>query len=384
MDGEYLPEIKDPYQEEAGRTPQKNARLWWIKTVLLLVLVAVSIAMLLTLGDYLTGEENPQLSLKQLLQTISYPLLLLLLGVIVVYILVESAKYAYLLKVYTGKFRFPVAVKTMLLGKYYDGITPLSTGGQPFQIYYLHKKEISRGAATATPIVKYIVSIFFLTALSITLLILTPRYIAKNAVNVTVLIISWVSLALNLSLPITIILFSIFPTPCKKIIARIVNLLTKLHIVKKPYTAKAKYVRELTEYSAALKMSFKKFYKFLPLCLLCILESVLYVTIPFFVVIAIGNVEPTVPLMIQLACLVIITRYTALLVPTPGNTGAAEAAGSLVFITVQGIGSVVGWVLLVWRFLTYYMYILSGIGLNIFEIVRGAVKRRKQAKHPAK
>ena len=178
MDGEYLPEIKDPYQEDAGRTPQKNARLWWIKTVLLLVLVAVSIAMLLTLGDYLTGEENPQLSLKQLLQTISYPLLLLLLGVIVVYILVESAKYAYLLKVYTGKFRFPVAVKTMLLGKYYDGITPLSTGGQPFQIYYLHKKEISRGAATATPIVKYIVSIFFLTALSITLLILTPRYIA--------------------------------------------------------------------------------------------------------------------------------------------------------------------------------------------------------------
>ena len=66
--------------------------------------------------------------------------------------------------------------------------------------------------------------------------------------------------------------------------------------------------------------------------------------------------------------------------PTPGNTGAMEAASTLVFSLVTGIETVVGWVILVWRFLTYYVYILSGIGINIFEIIRGAVRNRRAAK----
>lgn len=359
---------------------KRNTKLWWVKTGLILLLVAVSIVMLFTLGDYLSEEDGRQLSLPQLLAAINYPLFFLLLGVVLLYVVVESAKYSYLLKVYTGKFSFRTAVKTMLLGKYYDGITPLSTGGQPFQIYYLHKKDIPRGAATAIPIVKYIVSIFFLTALSVILLALTPKYVQQNAVNLTVLIMSWISLVLNLTLPAAIILFSVFPRPTKKAIAKLVDLLAKFRLVKKPYRTKMKYFRELGEYSAALKLSFKKFYKFLPLCPLCILESLLFVSIPFFAVIAIGGVEPTLPLAIQIACLVIVTRYTALLIPTPGNTGATEAAGSLVFITVAGIGSVVGWVILVWRFLTYYVYILSGIVINIFEIIRGAIGQRRRKK----
>ncbi len=374
-------DLPDP-EIHAPEITRRNTKLWWIKTVLLLLLVAVSIALLLTLGDYLTGEEYPQLSLPQLLRAINYPLFALLLGVVALYVLTESAKYSYLLKVYTGKFRFGTSVKTMLLGKYYDGITPMSTGGQPFQIYYLHKKQIPRGAASAIPIVKYIISIFFLTTLSVILLCLTPRYLETNAVNLTVLIISWISLVINLSLPAAIILFSVFPGPCKKIIAVLVNFLAKFKLVKKPYLTKIKYVRELTEYSAALKLFVKKLYKFLPLCLLCILESLLFFLIPFFAVIAIGNVEPTLSLAIQIACLVVITRYTALLIPTPGNTGAAEAASSLVFVTVAGIGSVVGWVILVWRFLTYYVYILSGIGINIFEIIHGAVRKKKESSAP--
>ena len=116
--------------------------------------------------------------------------------------------------------------------------------------------------------------------------------------------------------------------------------------------------------------------------LLCILESLLFVTLPFFVVIAIANIpltaETGMRLVMQIACLVVISRYTALLVPTPGNTGALEAASSLVFVTVAGIEPVVGWVVLVWRFCTYYVYILSGIGINIFEIIRGAVRARKK------
>lgn len=350
---------------------------WWIKTVLMLLLVALSIVMLFTIGNYISDEENPQLSLPELLGRIDYPLFALLLGVILLYILVESGKFAYLLKVCTGKFRFRTAVKTMFLGKYYDGITPLSTGGQPFQIYYLHKKDIPRGVASAIPILKYIVSIFFLSALSVVLLALTPQYVPQSTVNRTMLIISWISLAINILFPLTIILFSIFPGACKKILSLVIRLLSALHIVKDRDRVTEKYLRELTEYSETIRGFMRNIFKFIPLLLLCIAESLLFVTIPFFVVIAVADVEPTVELAMQIACLVIVTRYTALLIPTPGNTGAMEAAGSLVFALVVGIRPVVGWVVLIWRFFTYYVYILSGIGINIFEIARSALRNRR-------
>lgn len=371
-------EERDFMDAKIGAPAKRNMRSWWIKTILLLSLVALSIVMMFTLGDYLTGEDVPQLTLSQLLKRISYPRLLLLLGVILLYILVESSKYGYLLKVFTGKFRFKTSLKTMFLGKYYDGITPFSTGGQPFQIYYLHKKQdIPRGAATAIPIIKYLVSIFILTTLSVVLLTVTPYYLETNTINLTMLIIGWISLGINVMLPITVILFSIFPKTCKRLLAVLVKILYKFHLVKHRYTVTKKYVRELSEYSAALKRFGKEIYKFIPLLLLCVLESLMFVTIPFFVVIAIANVAPTMELAIQIACLIIITRYTALLIPTPGNTGATEATSSLVFATVVGIGSVIGWVILVWRFLTYYVYLLTGMGINIFEIIRSAVRNKR-------
>ena len=376
-----MPENNFPEKREKQikEPPKRNEKSWWIKTTLLLLLVVLSIVMLFTLGNYLTGEENPQLTFPQLLKAINYPFLLLLLGVISCYILVESSKYSYMLKIYTGKFLFRTSVKTMFLGKYYDGITPMSTGGQPFQIYYLHKKDIPSGAATAIPIMRYIVQIFILSTLSIVLLAVTPKFLEQSTVNTTVLILSWVSLVVNAMLPVIVILFSIFPRPCKKVIMLVIKLLVRLKLVKHWYKIASKYLRELEGYSDAIKQFWKQLYKFIPVILLSFIEVGLFVTIPFFVVIAIGNVEPTLNLAIQIACLVIITRYTALLIPTPGNTGAAEAASSIVFVTVAGIGSVIGWVILVWRFLTYYVYILSGIGINIFEITRSAL-RNKRAK----
>ena len=363
--------------------PKKSTKSWWIKTTLLLILVGVSIAMLFTLGNELNQGGASQLSFAQLVKTINYPRLILLLGVVILYIVVESSKYSYMLKINTGKFRFLTSVKTMFLGKYYDGVTPFNTGGQPFQIYYLHKKkDIPSGAATAIPIMRYAVSILFLSVVSIVFLVLTPHFFESSTITTTVLIISWISLVINVAFPIMVVLFSIFPKPCKKVIVVFVKLLSKLRLVKQRYKTTEKYLRGLTEYSSSLRQFGRQFYKYIPVILLCVVEVSLLLSIPFFVVIAIGNVEPTLELLMQIACLVIITRYTALLIPTPGNTGGTEAAGTLVFttITAASIGSVIGWSLLTWRFLTYYVYILAGIGINIFEIIRSAVRNKRANK----
>ena len=46
-----------------------------------------------------------------------------------------------------------VARRTVLLGRYYDNVTPAAVGGQPFQIYHMRKhSRLSSGASTSIPI----------------------------------------------------------------------------------------------------------------------------------------------------------------------------------------------------------------------------------------
>ena len=378
---------EDPHSFLPANNNKKSMRSWWIKTTLILVLIVVSIVVMFGITKYIPNGEQTE-SLSKLFQDIDTTFLLILLGVFVFYILVETSKYAYMLKVSTGKFRFRVSFKTMFLGKYYDGITPMSTGGQPFQIYYLHKKnDIPKGAATAIPLVRYIVSAFVVTVISIVLLAITPKLDwEKGVLTTTMYALSWVSIAINCMFPLVIIFFTVFPKKTKRMVAGIISLLAKLHLVKRKYEVMKRWMLELNEYSKSIKEFTKKFYQLLPLIFLSALETMISYSIPFFIVLAIAGTGESASLLtmdfyVQIICLSMLTRYTALLVPTPGNTGAAEASGILAFSTVAArFPTKISWAVLLWRFFTYYIYILSGIGINIFEIIRSAVRNKRARK----
>ena len=375
--------MTEPPLPPEGMRPKSRAQLrsWIVKTVLMLALIAFSIVLMFSIGNYVTGGEHERVGFIQFLKLLDYRYFALLLAVLLLYLAVESAKYAYLLKVSTGKFRWRVSIKTMFLGKYYDGITPLSMGGQAFQIVYLHKKDVPGGVASAIPLIRYIVSSLVVTAISIVLLILTPQHVPGSIASKTMLVLAAVSLALNGSIPLIILLFTIFPKKMMRLVVGAVGLLAKMHIVKRKYHATKKCVNGLLEYSGAMKLFAKKFLQCLPLVLLCVIETLLNYAIPFFVVLAVGHdVKPTFELLMQILCLSTLTRYTALLIPTPGNTGAMEATGSLIFSTVTSIQPMLGWVVLVWRFFTYYLYILSGIGISIFEVIRDAVRQKRRVR----
>ncbi len=357
---------------------------WWLKTALMLLIIGFSVYILFSLGDYLSGEGAEQISFRELLHTVSYPLLALLLGVILSYVVVECAKYAYLLKVYTGKFRLRTAVKVMFLGKYYDGVTPFASGGQPFQIYYLcKKKDIPKGAAAAIPMARMVGSLSVWCILALVLITFAPRFLAVSSnvvITKTILIVAWVSIIFNLSIPIFFAVASFFPKAFMRVMAWGVFVLKKMHIVKKHYAVTLKYVRLARDYCASMREVLKKWKFLFPLLLLCVVESAITASIPFFVVVAVANVPLSGELYLQIVCLNVISQFSAYLIPTPGNAGAVETTTSFIFITVSGISNIVGWVILVWRFLTFYIYILSGIGINIFEIGRSAYRRRHAAK----
>ena len=373
---EFLP------QSAAPRSARAPMRKWWLKTAFLLVLIGISVAIMFGIGNFLAEEGTRQVGFAELLQIINYPLFLLLLGVVLLYMVVESSKYAYLLKVYTGKFRLRVAVKTMFLGKYYDGVTPFSSGGQPFQIFYLYKKhDIPKGAAAAIPLARLVVSLTVWCIFALILMCFAPDFLHESGnvtVNRTIQIVAWISVFVNLCFPFLLGALAFFPRAVMKVTALIVRVLWKLRIVKRKELVMKKYVRIVSDYSASMRLIFKKVHLLIPLMLICLVESLITASMPFFVVAAVADIPMTGTLYLQILCLNVISQFSAYLIPTPGNTGAVETTTSFIFITVSGIDHVVGWVILVWRFLTFYLYILSGIGINIFEIIRSAVRTKRE------
>ena len=366
----------DEQVEALNLNTKKKKRNWWIKTTLILVLIAGSVALMFGITSLLSDDS---VSFSDMISNVKWSWFAILIAVILLSMTAESMKYSYLLKISTGKWRIRNSVKTMFLGKYYDGITPLGTGGQPFQIYYLHKKDIPAGVATSVPLVRYIVGTIVFCIVAIALLIVAPFIVPASATSTTVLIVAWVAMAVNFAIPVIIVVASLFPKAGNKLVAGIVKLFTKLHIVKRKHTTMKKYVREMDEYRFSLRTLIKHFGKLLPLVGICLIETITYVAIPFCAVTAIANVTPTWDHFLQIACLCIISYYTASLVPTPGNSGANEGATAFIFVSVLSgvIKPYVGWVVLVWRFFTFYIYILSGIGINIFEIIRSAYRNKK-------
>lgn len=368
---------------EAGKSKKHRAKSI-IKTVLLLLLIGLSIGIMFGLGKYISGEDAK--SFVTMVKGVNLYYFLAFLAVFLAFLLTESMKYSYLLKISTGKFRLKNSIKTMFLGKYYDAITPLGTGGQPFQIYYLHKRNVPAGVATAVPLVKYIVHTFVHGIFAIVLMAITPQYISNNPavsgkLTTAMFVIAWVSFAANMLIPTLMIVFSLFPKGGKKFIVKLVAFLHKIKIVKHKYPVTKKYVYEVGEYHNAMKLLISKWWKLLPLILICAVQISLSLSLPFFVVIALGNIQPTWALLLQIWCLSMLSFYSASLVPTPGNSGASETASSFIFstITAAGFSSVIGWVLLLWRFSTFYFFIVVGVGMSIFNMIRSAV-RAKRAK----
>ena len=66
----------------------------------------------------------------------------------------------------------------------------------------------------------------------------------------------------------------------------------------------------------------------------------------------------------------------ATFIPTPGNSGAIESVFMLAFAGIAE--SVLFWYVLIWRFVLYYVFIALGVGMNIFDVITGFLRRRRE------
>ena len=285
-------------------------------------------------------------------------------------LLMETLKYAAMIRETEGRPDPHGAFECAALGKYYDNITPSGAGGQPFQVLYLKKRGYSTGTSAALPIAGFIMLQMAFVALALLVFVFNGS-VANDvpAIRIT----AYVGLAFYLFVPVCIILFSIMPKTLGHLINGVVKLLYRLHAVKDYDKAVAGVFESLTGYCESLQLLSKKSHLLGKTFLYSVIYQVAILSIPFFVLRAFGGTNG----WLSVFSLVVYIYAAITVIPTPGNSGAAEGSFYAVFASLTG-GNLF-WAVLIWRLLCYYSWLILGLvllGLRSLHI------KKKPLKHP--
>ena len=271
-------------------------------------------------------------------------------------IFLEFAKYVLMIKRTSEKpvktaAAWKLAWRTVMLGRYYDRITPAAVGGQPFQIYHMRKSGlVSNGMASAIPVFGMISGQLAFLIIAIPCFLLG----GLSGENSVLLMTAWFGLLFYAFWPLMVASAAFFPKPTTKLIKTFVKFLHKIKVVKNRDESLDKIEAEISEYVKYTKMIMKSPGVFGGVLVMSIISNILIAFVPYFVLTTFGgNVG-----FISCFVLTIAVESAVYFIPTPGNSGAAEGTFYIVFSALST--GYVFWAMLFWRLYSYYVYILVG------------------------
>lgn len=361
----------------------KKKKFGWIFTVLLLVAIGLGVWAMFGISREITDAGTTHIS--DLVRQSSWVFALVCLAVVLCIFIFDWFKYFVIISAVKGRGygirryvilnRLGHSLKVNLIGKFYDNVTPFAVGGQPMQIYYLHKRaNYSGGEASAVVLVKYFFNMTSMCLVSLLVMACNTHVLGAIEVDwarILIHVAAWVGIAVNMFLPLMVLFFVIFPKFATKLATFVIGIGFKIKIVKNKEEALAKALKTVTDFRAAFKLMAKKPKEFIALVLLCLAEDCLRFALPFFIMKMFNGLGADAGFaeLIKVMALNVFVTQSVCIIPTPGNSGAIESIGTIAFTAVLTNTGVLGWSVLVWRFFVFYIYIIIGIGLAIEQFI---------------
>ncbi len=300
---------------------------------------------------------------------------------VLLYYFFKGAKLSVMCRKLTGKFHFRTCVETGIIGLYYNCVTPLAVGGQPFEIYHLSKHGVHGGAASSLPISTFFTNQFALVILGIIAISLFKSNAFNTSTTLTgvfpeiMTALAIIGLIFCMVMPLLIIVFSLMPKTGARIVAFGIRLGGKLKLVKNPQETTYKTIKSLFNNARCIKKLAKSPVVFISAMLLSFLEQIANFSLAYFALKTFGYTAVGTTWLqewAQIVQLAIILSAAVSFIPTPGNSGAADFSFYLLFESSLKIGCAFASMVL-WRFLSFYIFILIGF---IFATIRKRIDKK--------
>ena len=356
---------------QTDKAIDKRKRLFKNVLSVLFIIFAVGVLVFTAIADFSNENIASSENIKTTLLKNWFYLIFAFVSVAVFFV-TKGLLRAVLCCSITGRLRLKSTFNAGVICQFYNHITPLAMGGQPFEISYLAKKGFNGGHASSISISAYLINMFvYATMFILAILAYANNWLGyvQNANGEIVFdyfptyiyVAAIIGTALSLIMPILIMIFSFFPRLGLIIVNAFIWIASKLKLTKNAKLLRFKIMRTLVINAKALRTLFKKPLTLLFASLFGFLEalanaSIAYFTLRFFGFdwVASGFIE-----WLQIITLVILITAAVSFIPTPGSSGAADISFYLLFSKELLVGLAFS-AMLTWRILSFYLMIILG------------------------
>ena len=357
------------FSEQDKNIDKRQKALKHIVTVIFLVFV-IGVLGYTFYSDFFESPHEPVSwqNLLTIFENTWFYLLCALLSLAVTF-LVKGAKLSVICHSQTKTWHYKTCFETGIIGHYYNSVTPLAVGGQPFEIYHLSKHGIHGGVASSMPIIAF----FFGQLAFVSLGIVSLVFFNDNTLNIPndfmvqfpalFNVLAIIGLSTCFLMPFLVVLFSLLPKVGAKLVGLFACLGGKFRFLKDPKKTAFRTLKTIIHNARCIKKFAQSPFALIATFVLSLIETSAMCSIAYFSLKFFGYDNPDAGGFLewlQILQLSVILYAAISFIPTPGNSGAADLSFYLLFsvgLTVAGLAFTA---MAVWRILSYYSYIVIG------------------------
>ncbi len=336
-------------------TEVRNLKNFNIKKNSIIVLLITILLLFLVLKDnFLEVIED--------VKNTNYLLFFMVILIFIFSYIFDSLSFYVVVKQYKKDYKVSKAFRLNILTHFFNGITPLASGGQPMQLYVLHKDKVKLSDASSCVIQFYVLYQIALMIIGTICLIygIFFHFIETRVFALHMFIIGFI---INVFILLFLIFVSFNRKFNKSVVRFIIKVLSKLHFVKNKNETIEKWDKNCESFYESAQEMKKNKKTFIMGVVFQLLQILFKFSIPLFVVYAIGA-KSSLNIFSTLAISSFITICSCY-IPIPGATGGVEY-GFVSFFGKFIHENNIRTVLILWRFVTYFLpVIVGGIIFNI-------------------
>ncbi len=313
---------------------------------------------------YILLKDQDLLHIVNILSSVKIQFVLIGIAGMSIYVICEAINIGRTLKSLNEKSNFIQNIKYALIGFFFSSVTPAASGGQPMQIYYMHKDKIAISNSTVTLLIN-LTSMQIIT-ISFALISLIFNYSYLNGVLITFFIIG---ILLNLS-ALILLLIGIFSKKMTNGLINIAIKVMKFFKIKNIEAKKEKLQKELTKYQDNADYIKGNKRLILKTILTTLIQFTAYYSITYWTYRALGFSQFNI---MQIITMQSVLYATVSGIPSPGAVGVTEGAFIEIFKSVYPQEMMSSAVLLNRGINFYFLVIVSGI-VTIINHIRSGKK----------
>ena len=323
-----------------GKDKKSNIKKVLVNLVIFILLIILTFSLVL--------KDQDVSQIFSAVSKVKKQYILLAVAAMSIYILGEAINITRILKELGEKSNFISNIRYTLIGFFFSAITPAASGGQPMEIYYMHKDNISVAHSTLA----LLMQLCSLQTVTITVGIISAvlHFEVLKSGLIYLLILGIILNSSALMLLIIAIFSKRLSEGLIKFAVKVLNFFRIPNVEKK----QEKLEKELESYQTSAKYIKEHRILMLKTVFTTVIQMIAYYSVPYWIYLAFGLTQYNV---FEILTLQAVLYATVSGIPSPGSVGVSEG-GFLGIFKNAFPETVISSAMLLTRVANFYLFII--------------------------